>query len=201
MVIDGALLCAAFLSIILLSTRRVDNIASAANTALLLLALTIFYWGIFNNIVYDAFLVSRFGATLGKALLGLRVEDENSQNLTYWMSVFRHTVGYTVASLLWGTGFFWIFKDVKRQGWHDKMVGSFVVVGKQGRPACRIGRGVLGFLALTSLLTVNCTLGFSIAKSIFRNESLKKDLITLVENYRNSEKAILKEEGTGGNLK
>jgi len=37
-------------------------------------------------------------------------------------------VGYFIAFLPVGLGFFWIIWDKRKQGWHDKIAGTVVVI-------------------------------------------------------------------------
>src|SRR5689334_11091249 len=66
---------------------------------------------------YNAYLISKFGWTPGKALTGLKITDEDSKNLSYKRSFFRQTTGYGFSTLLFGLGFLSIIKDSKKQGW------------------------------------------------------------------------------------
>lgn len=67
-------------------------------------------------------------ATPGKILFSLKVLDEKTgQPLTLSQSVIRY-LGYFVSTLVLFLGFIWIAFDAKKQGWHDKMAGSVVVV-------------------------------------------------------------------------
>ena len=72
-----------------------------------------------------------FGGTLGKLLVGLSVTDEHGKRLSFKRVFFRQTLGYQFSSLLFGLGYFSILKDPNRQGWHDKAVGSVVIVNRQ----------------------------------------------------------------------
>ena len=70
----------------------------------------------------------RFRGTPGKRLLGCQVADANSgDNLSVGRSVIRY-VGYLVSLLPLGLGFFWILWDKKKQGFHDKLARSVVIL-------------------------------------------------------------------------
>jgi len=69
-----------------------------------------------------------FGGSLGKLLTGLRVTSESGTRLSFKRVFFRQTIGYLFAGLVLGLGFFSISKDVHKQGWHDKAIGSLVVI-------------------------------------------------------------------------
>jgi uncharacterized RDD family membrane protein YckC len=80
-------------------------------------------------IIYNSIVLTRyFGGSLGKLFTGLQVTNENGAPLTPKRIAFRQTIGYSFSSLVFGLGFFSIAKDPKKQGWHDKTVGSLVVI-------------------------------------------------------------------------
>ena len=70
----------------------------------------------------------KFGATLGKKALGLRVQNMSTgENLTWLEAILRETVGRFVSALVLGLGYFWVLWDKDKQGWHDKIAKSVVV--------------------------------------------------------------------------
>ena len=76
---------------------------------------------------YYILLTAAFGATLGKMALGMRVVDESGQNAGFLKVLIRETIGKVVSAIVLLLGFIWILFDGKRQGWHDKIGGTFVV--------------------------------------------------------------------------
>ena len=67
-------------------------------------------------------------ATPGKMLLNMEIVDArtgHSPTLFQW--VLRY-VGYVIAVLPLMLGFLWILWDKKRQGWHDKIAGTVVIL-------------------------------------------------------------------------
>ena len=70
----------------------------------------------------------KFLGTPGKLLLGCHVVDaETKQALTFPQAILRY-VSYIVSLIPIGLGFFWIAWDKKKQGFHDKIAGSVVVL-------------------------------------------------------------------------
>ncbi|WP_037055295.1 RDD family protein [Rheinheimera baltica] len=66
-------------------------------------------------------------ATPGKMALAARIVDaKTGNNPTTKQCVIRY-IGYYLAVLPLGLGFFWIGWDAKKQGWHDKLAGTVVV--------------------------------------------------------------------------
>lgn len=81
--------------------------------------------------VLSVFFWVRYCGTPGKLLLGCRVVDADSgANLTAGRAVIRY-LGYIVSVLPLGLGFWWILWDKRRQGFHDKLAKSVVLLVEQ----------------------------------------------------------------------
>lgn len=65
------------------------------------------------------------GQTLGKKAMKIKVVREDGKALDYKVAVLRY-LGYIVSSLVFCLGFFWVIWDKEKQGWHDKIAGTFV---------------------------------------------------------------------------
>ncbi len=72
-------------------------------------------------------LMTARGATVGKKVFGMKVVREDGAPIGFGRSLLRHTVGYWVSAAVFGLGFIWIGFDPHKQGWHDKMAGTYVV--------------------------------------------------------------------------
>ena len=68
-----------------------------------------------------------FGATLGKMALGMKVVEESGQKAGFFRVLIRETIGKVVSAIILFLGYIWILFDGNRQGWHDKIGGTFVV--------------------------------------------------------------------------
>jgi uncharacterized RDD family membrane protein YckC len=80
--------------------------------------ISLFYYSLLHS--------SKWQATIGKKLLGLKVEDLKGNKLSFWRSLGR----YIVSSLLSGIlliGFILAAFTEKKQALHDLIVGSIVV--------------------------------------------------------------------------
>ncbi|MFE9254800.1 RDD family protein [Streptomyces sp. NPDC006879] len=81
------------------------------------------------GVVYEALPTAKWGATLGKRLLGLRVRDTTAQQPPSFGASLRRWLTYGVLGSL-GVGVLgaaWcLFDRPWRQGWHDKAAGTFV---------------------------------------------------------------------------
>lgn len=77
--------------------------------------------------LYFVVLWATAGKTLGMWIAGIRVvRQEDGRRLGLRRSVMR-LVGYLVNTISCLAGFAWAGVDRHRQGWHDKMAGSYVV--------------------------------------------------------------------------
>ena len=65
--------------------------------------------------------------------MGIRVVGPNGEYPTFWRSIRRY-IGYLLIALSLGIGFLWVLIDKRRQGWDDKLAGTFVVYDWQARP-------------------------------------------------------------------
>jgi uncharacterized RDD family membrane protein YckC len=92
-----------------------------------------FTLGLFSYLIYQVFFWTFTGVTPGKAFMGLRVVRTNGQNVGLLRSIIRY-LGYIIAIVPLGLGFLWIIIDDRRQGWQDKLAGTFVVYTWAARP-------------------------------------------------------------------
>lgn len=86
------------------------------------------YYGIgsFVGLVYFVGFWSRKSRTPGKMALGVKIVDGEGQPIKLGRSVLRY-FGYFVSSVPLGLGFLWIVWDGRKQGWHDKIAGTYVI--------------------------------------------------------------------------
>jgi hypothetical protein len=72
------------------------------------------------------------GQTVGKRMLGLRVLRLDGKPITWWIA-FERAGGYAAGFATGLLGFAQIFWDANRQGIHDRIVGTVVVLDKAER--------------------------------------------------------------------
>ncbi len=82
----------------------------------------------FVDIAYFTYFHGSTGQTPGKMLCKLKVVGLNGERLGY-PRAFLRWVGYIPSFVLF-LGFLWIVWDTNKQGWHDKIAGSYVVSTK-----------------------------------------------------------------------
>lgn len=86
------------------------------------------------GIVYNIWLVTWRGATIGKKASKIKVVTVLYKNPTLGKVILRETIGKWLSGIL-NLGYLWILIDKKRQSWHDKIAGTFVIkVDKNGQP-------------------------------------------------------------------
>jgi uncharacterized RDD family membrane protein YckC len=74
-----------------------------------------------------AFKLFARGTTPGKKLLGMRVVKEGGQQAGFGTMLVREWIGKVISGMVFSLGFLWILFDRDRQGWHDKLVSTYVV--------------------------------------------------------------------------
>ncbi|TFG37608.1 MAG: RDD family protein [Syntrophobacterales bacterium] len=86
------------------------------------------YYGISTllNMTYFTYFHGTIGQTPGKKLLGLKVIEIDGKDMTFGVAFLRW-VGYIISKLALFLGFIWIAFDGRKQGWHDKIAGTYVI--------------------------------------------------------------------------
>ena len=76
-------------------------------------------------------------ATPGKMVIGAQVVDVNTgEALSFGRCITRYLAAI-IASLPLGIGLLWVAFDRRKQGWHDKIAGSVVIVARRGSVRAR----------------------------------------------------------------
>jgi uncharacterized RDD family membrane protein YckC len=77
------------------------------------------------NIAYFTYFHGSTGQTLGKMVCKIKVVRLNGGPVGYGKAFLRW-IGYLVSSILY-LGFLWAAWDKQKQGWHDKIAGTYVI--------------------------------------------------------------------------
>ena len=67
------------------------------------------------------------GTTPGKKVLGMRVINEDGTPAGFMTMLLREWIGKWISGLILSLGFLWILFDKDNQGWHDKLMSTYVV--------------------------------------------------------------------------
>jgi len=77
--------------------------------------LTLFFW-------------IKYAATPGKILIDCEIVNaKDGKPITFQQALLRY-LGYFISTLALGLGFLWILWDKRKQGWHDKIAGTVVII-------------------------------------------------------------------------
>lgn len=82
---------------------------------------------LFMCLVYFTYFIGICGRTPGKMVFGLKVIRVTGDPLTLG-TAFLRWIGYFLSSLPFNLGFIWIAFDAKKQGFHDKIAGTVVIL-------------------------------------------------------------------------
>ena len=89
--------------------------------------LSIWFFSTLINIAYFTYFHGSTGRTPGKMLLGLQVLSVDGNPISFGIAFLR-SVGYLISSAVFCLGYIWIGFDNRKQGWHDKIAGTIVIV-------------------------------------------------------------------------
>ena len=87
--------------------------------------------GIIDVFIFLAYFIiptGIFGRTIGKWVAGISVVDDEGNKPGVAIAIPREVVGRFVSIITFGLGIIWVIFDSKRQGWHDKIAGTYVVI-------------------------------------------------------------------------
>ena len=97
--------------------------------------------------LYEIYLTHRFGGTVGKLLLDVKVINKEGIHLSLIDSVLRY-VSKWISYLTLGFGYLMILWDSDKQGLHDKIAGTYVI----DKPKPRISKNLKRVLIIATLL-------------------------------------------------
>jgi uncharacterized RDD family membrane protein YckC len=70
----------------------------------------------------------RYSSSLGKMILRMEIQDVTTGAHMTRKQVILRFIGYVISGMLFTFGFIWMLFNKKRQGWHDLMAHTVVVV-------------------------------------------------------------------------
>jgi len=88
--------------------------------------------GLLASIIYFVGFWVSSGQTMGKFITGIKVAKIDGAKLSWGAAILRY-IGYLIGAAALSIGFLWLAFDNKRQGWHDKMAGTLVVMADENR--------------------------------------------------------------------
>ncbi len=114
------------------------------------------------SLYYNVFLVYKYQTTIGKFVLGTKIQPERNLKFTLWQVVLREIIGKFVSSVIFYFGFLIVIFDKKNQALHDKLAKTIVVYSKNSKTSEL--KQVLISIFLIVLLS---TISYLIMKEIF----------------------------------
>ncbi|MDK9693279.1 MAG: RDD family protein [Sulfurimonas sp.] len=79
------------------------------------------------KVIYQAFFVMQYGATVGKLLIKIRVVEVETLQTPNVLVALNRSVVRVLSEMLFYLGFLWGTLDPLRQAWHDKSAKTLVV--------------------------------------------------------------------------
>jgi uncharacterized RDD family membrane protein YckC len=79
------------------------------------------------KIIYQAFFVMQYGATLGKIAMKIRVIEISTMQKPNVIVALNRSIVRVLSEMLFYLGFLWAAMDPARQTWHDKTAKTLVV--------------------------------------------------------------------------
>lgn len=79
------------------------------------------------SVLYYLLSWTRSGSTMGQMVVGARVVGTDGAKLSMGKAILRY-LGYLVSAAVFALGFVWVIFDQKRQGWHDKIAKTMVIM-------------------------------------------------------------------------
>lgn len=123
-------------------------------------------------ILYPIIGLSKFGQTVGKAILGITVKTETGL-LSAKMAIFREFIAKRVSGMLW-LGYLAIPFNPDHQGWHDQLAATKVLKTSD--------RWWLGVVIMVSLYVVITLIVVNLGITIMGNRALIQDIQSILSD-------------------
>lgn len=79
------------------------------------------------KIIYQAFFVMHYGASIGKLVMKIRVIEIKTLGNPNVLSALNRAIFRVISEMIFYLGFLWGILDSSRQSWHDKTAKTLVV--------------------------------------------------------------------------
>ena len=90
------------------------------------------WFGLIVSVLYFVGYWAKSGQTIGKSMLGIKIVGADGSGISLGKALLRY-IGYLISGLVLSLGFLWLAFDRKRQGWHDKIAGTYVIYADEDR--------------------------------------------------------------------
>lgn len=78
------------------------------------------------SLTYTVFMWTQFGATVGKMAVGVVIVRTDFGRITVGQAFGRYFAQF-LSGFVFGLGFIWAGFDRRKQSWHDKLAGTYVI--------------------------------------------------------------------------
>jgi len=78
-------------------------------------------------VLYNVLMLGRFGATLGKMAVRVKVVRTDLSPVGYGWALLRETIGKWISGLICDLGYIWAGFDPRKQAWHDHIAQTLVI--------------------------------------------------------------------------
>ncbi len=80
--------------------------------------------------LYRILMTSKYGATIGKMVVGVRIVGHDYKKITFGRAFLREFLGKIVSGMVMDLGYLWVAFHPQKQGWHDMIADTYVVYPK-----------------------------------------------------------------------
>ena len=81
--------------------------------------------------IYLVIMTKKYGQTLGKMILGIKVAGKDGEPLSWSTVIFREVIGKFISKTVLFIGFITVAFTEKKQGWHDMIADTVVIYEKR----------------------------------------------------------------------
>jgi len=79
------------------------------------------------KIIYQAFFVMKYGASIGKIIMKIRVVEVDTLQTPNVISALNRAIFRVISEMMFYLGFLWGLLNPQRQTWHDKTARTLVI--------------------------------------------------------------------------
>ena len=103
--------------------------------------------------IYEIFLTYKYGGTVGKILMKCPVVDENGKHITLVQSIIRYFSKW-LSTIILGIGYLMIIWTPKKQGLHDKIAKTYVVMDYNIRVNEKLRKSLIVVLPIIVIVAI-----------------------------------------------
>lgn len=132
---------------------------------------------------YNVYFIWKYGATLGKKWLKIKVVNKEGKNPTFIQAFLRETIGKFLSGLFL-LGYLWAIWDKDRQTWHDKIASTYVVtpLPNDGKNSGILIVLAICFVIFIPIILILAVVGLTVLtrlQSAERDAQRRYDLVTI----------------------